>query len=198
MMKATVSKLLLYSLFVASASAERESIFVKDGRSRHSELPIEVDNQQENRKPQGRSSISGCDQGESASIHHHAPCDEDVESEGMDNSGSISSRTDSANTIESCVSSDGTFGSMSLKTIPVGYRYEMQTDAGTDLEKVLPKLEKIIVDSILPKIFPTKCGDTAIGKRKQRRKLQTTSNDESIKIDGISMNPPDDITTERK
>jgi len=87
---------------------------------------------------------------------------------------------------------------MSLKTIPVGYRYEMQTDAGTDLEKVLPKLEKIIVDSILPKIFPTKCGDTAIGKRKQRRKLQTTSNDESIKIDGISMNPPDDITTERK
>jgi hypothetical protein len=98
---------------------------------------------------------------------------------------------------EACVSSDGTFGNISLKTIQITNLYEMQTVAGVDKtqieNEILPSLEKVIVDSILHELFPENCAATAIGKR--RRELQRSLNDESLKVIGVSMYPPDDITT---
>ena len=230
-MKATLVNSLTYFLFVASTSAQKDRIYQAEDGSRqnpgHSEPPAELDRGDEDNNVflLGRSANSNCGGGGHVTLdtlHHYSPCDENVESNGVDNSNSISTRyvpvvteapevpevpEDPSDTKESptdvCISSDGIFGNIldttALMTLPITYLYEMQTVVGTDQDQIndeiLPKLEKFIMDSILPEVFPTKCAATAIGKRKQRRKLQ---NDGLLEVIGVSMYPPDDITTNCK
>jgi hypothetical protein len=98
-----------------------------------------------------------------------------------------------------CTSSDGTFGIISdtdtdttLITIPIRYQYEIEAITGTKKSTInnviLPLVEKAIVDSILQEVFPDRCGNTEIGKRKLRiqRRLEVT---------GVSIYPSDYITT---
>jgi hypothetical protein len=207
---------------VASTSAQKDRIYLGESGSRqnpgHSEPPSEINRGDEDDNVfLGRSANSNCGSGHGSldSLHHYSPCDEDVESNGVNNSDSISTRFDPVTKAPSdtqeyptdvCVSSDGIFGNIldtaSLMTLPITYLYEMQTVAGTDQEliddNILPKLEKVIMDSILPEAFPTKCAATAIGKRKQKRKLHRSLNDGLLEVIGVSMYPPDDITTDCK
>ena len=233
-MKATIVNSLTYFLFVASTSAQKDRIYQAEGGIRqnpgYSELPAELDRGDEDNNVflLGRSANSNCGGGGHGtldSLHHYSPCDEDVESNGVDNSNSISTRYDPVVTeapeapegsegsedpsdaqetpTDVCISSDGIFGNIldttALMTLPITYLYEMQTVTGTDQDqindKILPKLEKFIMDSILPEVFPTKCAATAIGKRRQRRNLQ---NDGLLEVIGVSMYPPDDITSNCK
>jgi len=104
-----------------------------------------------------------------------------------------------------CTTSDGTFGIIrnidsdsdtdtdnTLMTIPIEYQYEIEAITGTKRSTInndiLPLVEKAIVDSILQEVFPDRCGNTEIGKRRLRiqRRLEVT---------GVSMYPPDYITT---
>jgi hypothetical protein len=104
-----------------------------------------------------------------------------------------------------CTTSDGTFGIIrsidsdsdsdtdnTLMTIPIEYPYEIEAITGTKRSTInndiLPLVEKAIVDSILQEVFPDRCGNTEVGKRRLRiqRRLEVT---------GVSMYPPDYITT---
>ena len=94
-----------------------------------------------------------------------------------------------------CTTSDGTFGIISdtaLMTVPISYQYEMEAITGTSPstinDDILPLVEKAIVDSILQEVFPDSCGSTAIGKRKLRIQRH-------LEVTGVSMYPPDYITT---
>jgi len=214
-MKATLVNTLLSFLLVASTSALKDRLYWNEGSYRQnqkpSESPSKIDHGDENTIILGRSETSECGQEGGHSIHHHAPCDENVVSELISSSDSISTRYDPVtktpsetdeSSAEPCVSSDGTFGNISdataLMTVPITYLYEMQTVAGTNQGKidseVLPRLEKAIVDSILHEFFPENCVTTAIGKRKQKRKLRRSLNDRLLEVIGVSMYPPDYIT----
>lgn len=213
--KVTRLSTLFCFLAVVCTSAQKERLYPERGtrqHEQHSEIPPEINLGNENNRDilLGRSEISGCGIGSGGSIHHHAPCDENVESKGINNSDSISTRYD-PNTeppsgapetpTQPCVSSDGTFGDISdaaLLAVPVTYHYEMQIVAGTSTEKVndevLPKLEQVIVDSILHEAFPEECTAKVIGKRK-KRKLHRSHNNRLLEVTGVSMYPPDYITT---
>ena len=193
----------------------------------HFETPSEMDhgNYDEN-IGNGRNIIKGrteetpsCVEGD-GSIHHQPPCDENVVSKGINSSDSISTRNDpitqaprddsTTEAIEAikssslCVSSDGTFGNISdtaLMTVPITYLYEMEVVVGTNVstidDKILPRLEKAILDSILQEVFPDKCASTstAIGKRKRKLRIQRRLILEVIRV---SMYPPDYITANCK
>ena len=79
--------------------------------------------------------------------------------------------------------------------VPITYLYAMDTVAGTDPSKIdneiLPRLEKVIVDSILQEVFPERCASTAIGKRKRKRKLRIQRR---LEVVGVSIYPPDYVT----
>jgi len=206
----------LLLLFVAPISAQKERLYPEGGNRKsleHSEMPSEINISNENNRDilMARTEISGCGIVQGGSIHHHAPCDENVVSTEIENSDTISTRYDDSETNPSvgteeilsqpCVSSDGIFGEISdnaLATLPITYHYEMQTVAGTSAEKInnviLPELEKVIVESILHEVFPEECTTIAFGKRKQR-KLDRSLNDRLDKAIGVSMYPPDYITT---
>ena len=195
-MKAALITTLFCSLFLECASANKTRLFAQPNEEQHAEL-AEEENAKDTSKAvdiflAGRSSVTTeCDSPSGANRHHSLPCDDNVESNG-DNSKSISTRNDpEARAPESCLSDNGVYGKVEGVGVPISYQYEMQTFSSTDSTKVnsqiLPKLEKMIVDSILPHIFPEKCASTSIGKR--------SLNDGELEAIGVSMNPLDYVTT---
>lgn len=142
------------------------------------------------------------------SHHSEFPCEDDVDSPEMTNppaAAPVAGRYEEPTVAPStptlsptsldCASTDGSFGNVigdNLIVVPVTYMYEMETvPATTEFEienEILPSLEVAILDSILLKAFPDRCGPTSSGKRRLRaRRLDVT---------GISTNPPDSINPE--
>jgi hypothetical protein len=80
--------------------------------------------------------------------------------------------------------------------VPIQYQYEMETISGTTLSEIdsdiLPKLEKVIVDSVLSEVFPDICPNVAFGKRRSLR------NQRNLAVTGITMNPADLVNEECK
>lgn len=210
-MKTTLLNTLLYFLTVDSISANKTRL--NDGLSTRQQETYPHDRAEGKNifLVEGRSEGPECGRGSGGSMHHSKPCDEDVDSTGIYNSDSISTRYDPVtkapsdgtdNPAEACVSSERSFGKTSTVTEPVSYLYEMQTKNGIEEGRIrsfiLPTLEEKIVNSILGDIFPEICPSTAIGKRKEKRSFVRSLNGEDIEVIGVSMHPPDEITSIRK
>ena len=230
-MSTTIINILLCFLLVVRSThgAEKDRLFLErggvqrdpleysnnaEGRA-HFEPPSEIDHGSnsgnERTIVQGRTRPTDCNQGVGTSVHHHAPCDDNVVSLGISARDDVTEAptekiTDSDSSSEPCVSSDGTFGNIAddaaLITVPITYLYEMEIVSGTNQSvidnEVLPSLEKVVVDSILHDIFPDTCASTAIGKRKQRRKLLRNQRNRRLEAVGVSMYPPDYVTVNCK
>lgn len=208
-MKITLVNTLLYFLTVDSISAKTR---INDGISTRQEDIIPHNHLLgKNIFLEGRSEGPECGRGSGGSMHHSKPCDEDVDSTGIYDSDSISTRYDPVtkapnqgtdNPAEACVSSERSFGQTSTVTETVSYLYEMQTKNGTKEGRIrsfiLPTLEEAIVNSILGDIFPEICPSTAIGKRKEKRSFVRSLNGEDLEVIGVSMHPPDEITSNSK
>lgn len=196
-MKVTLINSLLYLLFLDSASGQKEKLFASESGGSTRERSEASVVEESGNIFQGRSGTTLCGPG-SVSRHHDMPCDEDVESKGNE-STSISTRNDPVTKPEEtdtkvCASSDGVYGTVTVNTISVTYEYEMQTDGGVDStvveDEILPTLEKKIVDSLLPALFPDECPDTAIGKR--------ILTGEIVDVVGVSMHPQDYVSKNGK
>jgi hypothetical protein len=157
-------------------------------------------------------------------MHHEMPCDIDVESPEMTNPPEVTdppattigtappvvtpapttvadsgTEAPSESTKEPCESSDGTFGVVteSMVEVPVYYQYEMETVTGTtesDVEAILPVIEKAIVDSVLSVAFPDVCPNIAFGKKRNLRHDQRRH----LAVTGITMNPADIVNKDCK
>jgi hypothetical protein len=83
----------------------------------------------------------------------------------------------------------GSYGQFGLvdNIVRVEYMYEMELTPGTTTEDIdsiiLPSLERTFVNSIIPALFPDRCGRRQLLHTVRRR----------LKVIGISSNPADEV-----